>query len=87
MVWAALDANTVEKLVIGAVVLLAVGVLLVVRSAMRMVTKVVTIIVLAGLGLALFQSRADLGRCGQSCACTLYGHDVEVPRLPFACDR
>ena len=38
------------------------------------------------LGVALFQNRAELGRCSQTCRCAIYGHDVEVPHLPFSCN-
>lgn len=44
------------------------------------------IVVLGGLGVACFQNRVELGRCSQTCACTIYGHDVEVPHLPFSCN-
>jgi hypothetical protein len=86
VVLSALTADTVEKLVIGMVVMLAVGAVLVIRASVRLYTKVAMILILGGLGVALFQNRAELGRCSQTCACTIYGHDVEVPHLPFSCD-
>ena len=82
----ALTADTVEKLVIVLVAVLIIGTVFVIRSTVRLYTKVAVILILGGIGLALFQNRVELGRCSQTCACTIYGHDVEVPHLPFSCD-
>ena len=86
VVLSALTPDTVEKLAIGLVVALVVGALLVIRSSIKLYTKVVMVLILGGLGVALFQNRVELGRCSQTCACTIYGQDVEVPHLPFSCD-
>jgi hypothetical protein len=82
----ALTADTVEKVAIGLVVVFVVGAVLVIRSTLRIYSKIAMILVLGALGAALFQNRVELGRCSQTCACTIYGHDVEVPHLPFSCD-
>jgi hypothetical protein len=82
----ALTADTVEKLVIVLVVVLIVGIGLVVRSTIKIYSKIALIVVIGGLGVALFQNRVELGRCSQTCSCAIYGHDVEVPHLPFSCD-
>lgn len=82
----ALTPDTVEKLVIVMVAVIGVVAVLVIRSAVRLYTKVMLIIVMAGLAVALSQNRTELGRCSQTCACTIYGQDVEVPHLPFACN-
>jgi hypothetical protein len=82
----ALTADTVEKLVIGLVIVMVIGAVLVIRSTVKIYTKVALIVVLGGIGVALFQNRIELGRCSQTCACTIYGQDVEVPHLPFSCD-
>jgi hypothetical protein len=85
-VLSALTPDTVEKLAIGLVVVLVVGAALVIRSSIKLYSKVAMVLVLGGLGVALFQNRVELGRCSQTCACTIYGHEVEVPHLPFSCD-
>jgi hypothetical protein len=82
----ALTADTVEKLVIGLAIVMVIGAVLVIRSTVKIYTKVALIVVLGGIGVALFQNRIELGRCSQTCACTIYGQDVEVPHLPFSCD-
>ena len=86
VVLSALTADTVEKVVIGFVVVLIVGAVFVIRSSIKLYSKLLMIVVIGALGVALFQNRVELGRCSQTCACTIYGHDVEVPHLPFSCD-
>lgn len=85
-VLSALDADTAEKVVIGFVIVLVVGIVLVIRSALKLASKIVLVLVIGGLGVALFQNRVELGRCSQTCSCSIYGHDVEVPHLPFSCN-
>jgi hypothetical protein len=86
VVLSALTADTVEKLIVVLVAVLVVGGVLVLRSTVKLYTKIAMILVFGGLGVALFQNRVELGRCSQTCACTIYGHAVEVPHLPFSCD-
>lgn len=81
----ALDANTAEKVVIAFVIALVIGALLILRSALKLYAKIATIVVIGGLGVMLLQNRTELGRCSQTCNCTIYGYDVEVPQLPFSC--
>lgn len=82
----ALTADTVEKLAIGMVVVIAVLSVVIVRSSLKLLSKLAMVIVLAGLAVALFQNRVELGRCSQTCSCQIYGHDVDVPHLPFSCN-
>jgi hypothetical protein len=86
VLFSALTPDTVEKLAIGLVVVLIVGAALVIRSSVKLYTKVALVLVLGGLGVALFQNRVELGRCSRTCACTIYGRDVSVPHLPFSCE-
>lgn len=86
LVIAALDSDTVETLALVMLAVIAVISFLIIRSSFKVLSKVAMIAVLAGLGVALFQNRAELGRCSQTCSCRIYGQDVEVPHLPFACN-
>jgi len=86
VVLSALSADTVEKLAIVLVAVVVVGAVLIVRSTLRLYTKIAVVVVLGGLGVGLFQNRVELGRCSQTCACTIYGYDVDVPHLPFSCE-
>jgi len=83
---AAMNADTVEKLSIGLLIASIVGSLFILRSGLKIVSKLLFVAVLFGLGLGIFQNRVELGRCSQTCSCAIYGHDVDVPHLPFSCD-
>jgi hypothetical protein len=82
----ALTGDTVEKLAIGLLVVIVVIVILVVRSSLKLMSKLAMIVALGALGVGIFQNRVELGRCSQTCSCTIYGQDVEVPHLPFSCN-
>ncbi|MEY2433916.1 MAG: hypothetical protein QOC92_3641 [Acidimicrobiaceae bacterium] len=82
----ALTADTVEKLAIGLLVVIAIASILVIRSSLKLISKLGMILALGALGVGIFQNRVELGRCSQTCSCTIYGKDVEVPHLPFSCD-
>ncbi|HEV3225536.1 MAG TPA: hypothetical protein VGZ52_01830 [Acidimicrobiales bacterium] len=82
----ALTSDTVEKLAVGMLVVIAVIAVLIIRSSLKLASKLVVIVVLGSIGVALFQNRVELGKCSQTCECAIYGHDVSVPHLPFACD-
>ena len=82
----ALTADTVEKLTFVMIAAIIVFSALIIRSSLKLLSKLAMIVVLAGLGVALFQNRVELGRCSQTCSCAIYGHEVEVPHLPFSCN-
>ena len=82
----ALSGDTVEKLSIALVAVIVVISVLIVRSGLKAISKLAMIAVLAGLGVALFQNRVELGKCSQTCRCQIYGQEVDVPHLPFSCD-
>jgi hypothetical protein len=82
----ALTADTVERLAIGFLLVIAVIAILVVRSSLKLISKLAMVLALGALGVGIFQNRVELGRCSQTCSCTIYGQDVEVPHLPFSCD-
>jgi len=83
---AALTADTVEKLAIVMIAVIVVVSALIIRSSLKILSKLAMIAVLAGLGVALFQNRVELGRCSQTCSCAIYGHEVDVLHLPFSCN-
>lgn len=86
MIAGALNPDTVEKLAVGLLIVSIVGAVFIIRSGLKIVPKLVFVTVLCGLGVAIFQNRVELGRCSQTCSCAIYGHDVEVPHLPFSCE-
>ena len=61
---------------------------LVAKLVRRALTKFLLFVVLAGFGLSLWIQREDLQDCIDTCECTLYGQEVEIPedRRPDRCD-
>lgn len=86
MLFASLDADTVEKVAFVMIGVIAIISVLILRSHLRAATKIALIAALAGLGVGLFQNRVELGRCSQTCSCAIYGQHVDVPHLPFSCN-
>ncbi len=73
------DPDQLRTIVILVILALLVVMFLVVRFVQKLVMKGVMLAVLAGLGVALWAQRADLADCAQTCSCSLFGQDVEVP--------
>jgi len=74
------------------VILVTIAVLLylmyvVARTVRRALTRFLLFVLLAGVGLSLWVQREDLRTCVETCSCTLYGQEVEVPedRRPDRC--
>jgi len=74
-----LDADTLQWIVLGAVALVLVAMFVVARFVQKLMLKVALFAVLAAVGLSLWIQRADLQDCADTCSCSLYGLDVEVP--------
>ncbi len=73
-----LDANTLQWLILGAIAVLVVAMLMIIRFIQKLVTKTALLAVVLGLGWSLWAQRADLGDCLQTCECSLYGKEVRV---------
>ncbi len=74
-----IDPGQLRTIVIFVILALIVVMFLVVRFVQKLVMKGVMLAVLAGLGVALWAQRADLGDCAETCSCSLFGQDVEIP--------
>jgi hypothetical protein len=59
----ALDADTVEGLALGTIVVLGIAALLVLRFVAKAVVRLVLVAVLVVVGLGLWTQRADLNDC------------------------
>lgn len=91
MISASLDLDTAKNLASGlsaGSVVLALVMLTVVKN---LVMRVVTVVLLLGLGFASFSQRANIVDCAKkvqatagqtTTSCTFFGQDVEVPALP-----
>lgn len=74
-----LDPDTLRWLILVAIGVTLVGMFLVVRFIQKLVTKTLVFAALAGLGLSLWVQREDLQDCVDTCSCSLYGQEVEMP--------
>jgi hypothetical protein len=77
-----LDPDTLRTVALVALAVLAVLALLIIRVVQKMVLKVVFLGMLAGLGVFVWYERANLSDCAKTCACSVAGFDVQVPRCP-----
>ena len=74
-----LDPQTLQWVLLVAIAVLLYLMYLVARTIRRALTRFLMFVVLAGLGLSLWVQRDDLQDCVDTCACSLYGQDVEIP--------
>lgn len=79
MLPAALDAAELRWVLLAVIGAVVVGMILVVRFVTALVVKAVMLAALAGLGVALWVQRDDLGDCATTCSCRVFGIDVDVP--------
>lgn len=84
-----LDAERLQWLILVALALNLYAMYAVARFVRKAITKFLLFVVLAGFGLSLWIQREDLRQCTDTCACSLYGQDVEIPvdRRPARCDN
>ncbi|MBP7928481.1 MAG: hypothetical protein KAZ88_07735 [Acidimicrobiia bacterium] len=74
----ALDSDTL-RVVVVVIILAIVGISIALSLFItRMVTKMVVLGIGAVLVITLWNARADLGDCAQTCSCSLFGQDVTV---------
>lgn len=75
--WA--DAESLQHIILGAIVALGALAVLVVRVVRKLLLRLVLIVLLAALAASLWLQRADLQDCVETCSCKLFGQDVTVP--------
>ncbi|MBT5138197.1 MAG: hypothetical protein HOM37_03975 [Acidimicrobiaceae bacterium] len=82
-----LDPQTLQWAILGVIAVLLYLMYVVARTVRRALTRFLLFILLAGLGLSLWVQRDDLQNCVDTCSCSLYGQDVEIPedRRPDRC--
>lgn len=74
-----LDSEVLQDVSVGVLVALAVGALLVLRFVTKLVTRLVALALIAAVGVGVWLERDDLGECAETCECSVFGQDVEVP--------
>lgn len=75
-----LDFNTVKTvsiIAIGVLVLVAVLASVVIG---KIVTKVITVALVLGLAVTVYVQRDQLTGCLESCSCTFFGQQVDIPQ-------
>ena len=82
-----LTADRLQWVILGALAINIFAMWLVAKLVRKAITKFLLFVLLAGLGLSLWIQREDLQDCVDTCECTLYGQDVEIPenRRPDRC--
>lgn len=82
-----LDPERLQWIILIAIALVLCAMYLVTRILRRVVMRFLLFVLLAGVGLSLWVQRADLQDCVDTCACSLFGQEVEIPpdRRPDRC--
>ena len=75
--WA--DAESLQDIILAAMVVLAIGTVLVLRVVRRLMLRVVLVALIGALAASLWLQRADLQDCVDTCSCRLFGQEVAVP--------
>lgn len=75
--WA--DAESLQQIILGAIVALAILAALVMRTLRRLLLRLVLVVLIGALAASLWLQRADLQDCAETCSCKLFGQDVTVP--------
>ena len=75
--WA--DAESLQQIILGAIVALAILAALVMRIVRRLLLRLVLVVLIGALAASLWLQRADLGDCVDTCSCKLFGQDVDIP--------
>ncbi len=81
-----LDPELLRWAILAVLVVLAVLAFMVLRIIRKVLTKVLLLVIIAALGTSLLVQRNELADCVETCSCSLYGFDVEIPedeRLQF----
>ncbi len=73
------DPDQLRTIVILVILAILVLMFLVARFVQKLVIKGAVLAVLAGLAVGLWVQRGDLADCAETCECSLFGMDVEVP--------
>ncbi|MGH9186814.1 MAG: hypothetical protein ACRD0U_13510 [Acidimicrobiales bacterium] len=76
-----LDPDTLRTVSIGALALLAVLALFVLRVVQRVMTKILLIGLLVAIAAGIWWQRDKLSDCAETCDCRFAGFEVPVPDI------
>lgn len=74
-----LDAEALRWVIVGAIGVLAAVTAMAVRLVRKALLRLAVIAAFAGLSIGLWQQRADLQDCVETCSCQLFGQEVRIP--------
>ncbi len=74
-----LDAESLQAIILGAIVALGVLAALVLRIVRKLLLRLALIVLIGALAASLWLQRANLQDCVETCSCKLYGQKVAVP--------
>ncbi len=74
-----LDAESLQPILIAAIVALGVLAVLLMRFVRKLLLRLALIVLIAALAAGLWLQRADLQDCVETCSCRLFGQEVAVP--------
>lgn len=73
------DAESLQQIIVVALVILAIVAVLVMRVVRRLLLRFVLVLLIGALAASLWLQRADLQDCVDTCSCKLFGQDIAVP--------
>ena len=73
------DAESLQAIILGAIVALGVLAALVLKVVRRLVLRLLLVALIGALAASLWLQRADLQDCVETCSCKLFGQEVAVP--------
>ena len=73
------DAESLQAIILGAIVALGVLAALVMKVVRRLLLRLVLVALIGALAASLWLQRADLQDCVETCSCRLFGQEVAVP--------
>ena len=73
------DAESLQQIIVGTIVVLGVLAVLVMRVVRKLLLRLVLVVLIGALAASLWLQRADLQDCVDTCSCKLFGRDVAVP--------
>jgi len=74
-----LDPEMLRWAIVGALGVLTVVVFWILTVVRKVLTKIVLLALMVLLGMSLWVQREGLADCVETCDCSLYGIDVEIP--------
>ena len=73
------DAESLQAILLGAIVALGVLAALVLKVVRKLVLRLLLVVLIGALAASLWLQRADLQDCVETCSCRLFGQEVAVP--------